>query len=858
MLSSEQIRRKFLDYFIRQGHKELPSSSLIPHGDPTLLLTTAGMVQFKPYFLGEGTPPAKRLTTCQKCFRTTDIDSVGDSSHLTFFEMLGNFSIGEYFKKEAIGFAWEFVTKELKLPSEKLWITVYLDDQEAENYWQELGVPGNRIVRCGAKDNFWGPAGDSGPCGPCSEIHFDYGSDQGCQSVNCGPSCSCKRFCEIGNLVFVQYDQLRDGTRLPLKAPSIDTGMGLERVVAVMQGKRTVYDTDIFTDLINRVGSIIGKNYRVNDVDDHCMRILAEHGRAVTFLITDGVLPSNEGRGYVLKRMLRRAALVGHRYGVKKPFLGQLSDMVIDKLGQIYPELRERRTFVKEIIAREEARFSETLVIGLNLLKEIMARSPNKVIGGLDAFKLYDTFGFPAELSAEVAAEQGFRLDFDGFHQEMARQKAQSKQNAKFQNTDLVLKKVLGTHHTAYSGQSVLREEVATILALTDGIEKMDSLAEGQSGAVILDKTPFYAEMGGQVGDTGFLKSKTGLFKVYQTRYLGDAILHQGEIIEGSFNLNQTVSAKVDILAREAIERNHTATHILHSALRQILGEHVEQKGSMVDNQKLRFDFSHLAPLNPEELKNITDLVNAHIMSATPVQPVEMPYDQALKMGALALFGEKYGDRVRVVQIPNISNELCGGCHVKNSGQIGSLEIMSESSIAGGIRRIEATTGFNVLRWRKQNEAELKEALNKTQSALSEKDRELRKILSANAQNVANSLIAQAVQYDGFKAVVAIVNDFGIEALRRMTDTIKASLGNSVIFLASVHEGKPLFVAAVADSVIQNRSIKAGDLVKQAATICGGGGGGRAQMATGGGDNAEKIEEALEAIRNLINANNSF
>ena len=852
MMNSEQIRRKYIDYFISKGHKELPSSSLIPHGDATLLLTTAGMVQFKPYFLGEGTPPARRLTTCQKCFRTTDIDSVGDATHLTFFEMLGNFSIGDYFKKEAISFAWEFVTEELKLPEEKLYVTVYLDDDEAVKCWQELGVPDERIVRCDAKDNFWGPAGDSGPCGPCSEIHYDYGTDHGCQQPNCSPSCPCQRFCEIWNLVFVQYDQQKDGTRVALKAPSIDTGMGLERVSAVIQGKKTVYDTDIFSELLPLVCQIIGKNYRVNEVDDHFIRIITEHGRAVTFLVTDGVLPSNEGRGYVLKRMLRRAALVGHRLGVKKPFLGRIVDCVVKKLGAVYPELKERQAFVKEVIVREEERFSETLANGLSVLREIVQHSVDKKIDGFDAFKLYDTYGFPAELSAEVAAEQGFTLDYEGFNREMAIQKEKSKKGAKFHNADLALKGALGNHRTSYSGQAVLKETGAKILVLTDGQEKVEFLAESQSGGVIIDKTSFYGEMGGQIGDSGYIRSKTGLFRVFNARHFGDAILHEGEMIEGSFTEGDIVNTEVDLPAREATERNHTATHILHSALRHLLGEHIQQRGSMVDSFRLRFDFSHLTALTETELKNITELVNTYIMSATPVTATETPYKDALKAGVVALFGEKYGDLVRVVQMNSISSELCGGCHVNNSGQIGSFEIISESSIAGGVRRIEAVTGFNTLRWRAQNEAGLVEALNKAEAVVAEKDRELKKALGANAQAEAKRLTSSAIEANGIKNVVAQINDYEIDIMRDMADTIKAGLGECVVFLSSLHNSKPLFVASVSDGLIRDRGLKAGELVKVATLVCGGGGGGRAQMATGGGQDGDKLPAALDAVRALI------
>jgi len=848
-MKSWEIRRQYLDYFIKNGHKEIPSSSLIPYGDATLLLTTAGMVQFKPYFLGEGTPPAARMTSCQKCFRTTDIDSVGDASHLTFFEMLGNFSIGNYFKKEAITYAWDFITNVMSIPQEKLWITVYLDDEEAIEYWQVLGVPASRIVRCGAKDNFWGPAGDSGPCGPCSEIHYDYGIDKGCGLPSCSPSCSCHRFCEIWNLVFIQYDQLKNGTRLPLKAPSIDTGMGLERITAVMQGKDTVYDTDIFSDVIDLVCQITGKKYHQNEKDDINIRIMAEHGRSVTFLVTDGVLPSNEGRGYVLKRMLRRAALVDTHFGLKKPFLGEIIDLIIKKMGNVYTELKERASFVKEVIRKEEEKFAETLTIGLELLSNIMQNSAvDKIINGQDAFKLYDTYGFPAELTAEIAAEKGFVLDYDGFKKEMEVQKQKSKKSSKFQNSDLALKSTLGQHKTTFTGYYNFGQEQAIALVLTDGQEKLQALGEGQNGAIILDKTPFYGEMGGQVGDSGYIISKTGKFYVHAARHLGDSVLHEGEVLEGSITCSDTVTVEIDKELRYATQRNHTATHLLHSALHKILGEHVQQRGSVVDPYRLRFDFSHLSALTAKEIAKINALVNEYIMSATPISAEEMSYSEAIATGATALFGEKYGEKVRVVQASDISAEFCGGCHVQNTGQVGLFNIVSESSVASGVRRIEAVTGFNTLAYHDEQEKNLKQELEKTKELLNEKEKEFKKFIGNTAQNQAQDLASQAKEINGIKAVITQVDDYEIEVLREMADTIKVALENGVVFLASIHDSKPLFVATVSDNLIQNKGLKAGDLVKAAAIASGGGGGGRAQMATGGGLDATKLPQILEAV----------
>ena len=703
-MTGDEIRAKYLAYFEEKGHQVIPSSSLIPHGDPTLLLTTAGMVQLKPYFMGQTKPPHTRLTSCQKCFRTTDIESVGDASHLTFFEMLGNFSVGDYFKAEAIAFAWEFITVRLGIPKERLWTTVYLDDDEAIGLWRKMGVPSERIVRLGEEDNFWGPAGDSGPCGPCSEIHYDYGEAAGCGKPDCNPSCKCGRFCEIWNLVFMQYNQDKQGNRTPLPKPNIDTGMGLERITAIMQGKNTVYLTDIFQPLLKRVSEITGKQYGANAEDDRSMRVVSEHGRAVAFLIADGVMPSNEGRGYVLRRLLRRGVLFGRRLGLAKPFLVDMAAAAIEQKGAVYPELVKRKDFILDVVRNEEVKFAETLSTGLELLDEIMARDETKLrmrITGEAAFKLYDTFGFPVEITREIASSRGFEVDTEGFEREMDKQRERARAAHKFVGGEKAGAKFTGEFEpTRFTGYAALKEStrVVGIIAANEGV---NDIATDQKAGIVLEDTPFYAEMGGQVGDTGSIKAEGGLFTVTNTVKLGaHTTLHQGFVAEGSFSVGDAVIAEVDPERRADISRNHTATHLLHFALRQVLGEHVQQRGSLVESTRLRFDFSHLSALSAEEIARIQDIVNAEIRHNHAVQDKQVPYKEALASGAMALFDEKYGDVVRVLSVgqPAISTELCGGTHVAATGEIGFFEILAESSVGSGLRRIEAVTGREAAR----------------------------------------------------------------------------------------------------------------------------------------------------------------
>lgn len=869
----DEIRAKFLAYFEETGHKVIPSSSLIPHGDPTLLLTTAGMVQFKPYFMGQAKPPHQRLTSCQKCFRTTDIESVGDASHLTFFEMLGNFSVGDYFKAEAIAFAWEFITIRLGIPKEKLWTTVYLDDKEAIALWRKMGVPAERILRLGEEDNFWGPAGDSGPCGPCSEIHYDFGEAAGCGKPNCNPSCKCGRFCEIWNLVFMQFYQDKDGERTPLPKPNIDTGMGLERVTTVMQGENSIYQTDIFQPLLKQVSELSGKKYEANFEDGRSMRVVAEHGRAIAFLIADGVLPSNEGRGYVLRHLLRRGVLFGRRLGLDKPFLVEVAAATIEQMGKTYPELVKRKGFILDVVRREEERFAETLNTGLALLDEIMQRDETKVrmrITGEAAFKLYDTYGFPVEITREIASSRGFEVDLEGFNKEMDKQREKARSSHKFDvtlTTSIGLKGKAEFEPTRFVGYTELAKStrVAGIIVAN---ESVNDITTDQKAGIVLEDTPFYAEMGGQVGDTGQIKAEGGLFIVTNTVKLdAHTTLHQGYVSEGSFSVGDAVTAEVDEERRADIARNHTATHLLHYALRQVLGEHVQQRGSLVESLRLRFDFSHLAPLTAEEISQIQDIVNAEVRHNHAVYDKQMSYKEAVAAGAIALFDEKYGDVVRVLSVgrPAISTELCGGTHVSASGEIGFFEIVSESSIGSGLRRIEAVTGREAARIAIESINTLQSlgklldsapegVLQKVQALLDSHDAGIKRAEALEREMAlkdAPALLTHAIDVDGVKLLAVRIKPSHPETLRNIADALMNKLGSAVVVLGTVNEDKPYFVVTVTPDLMA-RGYHAGNLIRQVAAITGGGGGGKPGLAQGGGKDVSKLDEAIAAVPALL------
>ncbi|UCG09936.1 MAG: alanine--tRNA ligase [Dehalococcoidia bacterium] len=878
MMTSDEIRSAFLDFFVEKRHKVIPSSSLVPKGDPTLLLTTAGMVQFKPYFLGQAVPPNPRLASCQKCFRTTDIEVVGDVSHLTFFEMLGNFSVGDYFKKEAVEWGWEFVTRRLGLPPQRLWATIFLDDDEAFRLWRKQGIPESKILRFGEEDNFWGPAGDSGPCGPCSEIHYDFGEEFGCGRPSCAPNCECGRFSEVWNLVFMQYNQDKAGKRTPLPKPNIDTGMGLERTVAIMQGKTSVYETDLFLPLLNYIAELAGKKYQADSDAGNAMRVIAEHGRGIAFLIGDGVTPSNEGRGYVLRRLLRRAVLFGRRLDLKKPFLAGVAKITIGQMKHIYPELKQRKDFILKTIESEETRFNETLTTGLELLADIMSRVTSKgesKISGKKAFKLYDTYGFPVASTAEIAAEHGLAVDMAGFEKEMEKQRERaraarrivtlkgiSKGETVVRGTLTVLKKA-----TPFVGYRTLEHKAIIIGILVDG-KSVDSVATGQEASLILDSTPFYAEMGGQVGDSGEIASRTARFAVANAaRIPTDIVVHQGKVAEGGFSTGDEVVAKVDGERRCDIARNHTATHLLQAALREVLGEHVQQKGSLVAPQRLRFDFSHPVALSREEIDRINHIVNQKIRQNLKAYDEELAYKKALAEGAIALFEEKYGDKVRVMKIgePVISAELCGGTHVATTGEIGFFHIVSESSIGAGLRRIEAVTGRGAEEFIEKRledlqkiaenlDTELDYVLDKAFGLVKERDRERRLALTLArelARKEAESLLGQVEVVNGINLLVAKVSCSRMELMREMCDFIRDKLKSVIVVLGGIYGDSPFFVTAITPDLVA-KGYNAGDIVNEVAKVAGGGGGGKAGIAQAGGKDKGKLDEALGQVPKIL------
>jgi alanyl-tRNA synthetase len=871
-VNSDEIRSAYLKFFEEKGHKVIPSSSLIPKEDPTLLLTTAGMVQIKPYFMGEAVPPSKRLASCQKCFRTTDIESVGDDRHLTFFEMLGNFSIGDYFKKEAIAWAWEFFTERMKLPPEKLWITIYLDDDEAFKYWRETGVPASRIVRCGENDNFWGPAGNSGPCGPCSEIHYDFGAEKGCGQTSCGPNCECGRFKEIWNLVFTQYNQDEKGNRKPLPKPNIDTGMGFERFVMVMAGKNTVYDTDIFASLLAKVSELTGKKYGVNAEDDIAIRVVAEHGRSLAFLIADGVLPDNEGRGYVLRRLLRRGALFGRRLGLDKPFLSEIAKAAIKKMSHIYPELKQRQDLIVKVIELEEARFEETLNTGLAIIEELISKKAGKKdgrIAGADAFKLYDTYGFPVELTKEIVAKSGFSVDMAGFDKEMEKQRERARASHKFENAASGIKDMtrLDVAGTEFVGYHCLEQKARILKLLVDGKEVVE-VGKGQKAGLVLDTSPFYAEMGGQVGDTGEVSKIGSRFEVTNTvRIQSDVTLHHGTVTEGSLQVGDEVSAQVDIERRLDIGRNHSATHLLQAALRQVLGEHIQQRGSLVAPERLRFDFSHLAAMTPDEIKTVQRIVNEKIRQNLKVTDEQMAYKKAIEAGATALFDEKYGDVVRVMRIgqPAVSAELCGGTHISFTGEIGYFQIISEGSIGAGLRRIEAVTGRGAEAFFAQRLASLENiarSLETTPEKVPEKiaglledlENQHKQALSREretAKNEAVILMDKVETVNGVSVLAAKVATGDMTVLRETADFLRDKLESGIVVLGAVIGERPVFIATVTPDLVK-KGHNAGDIIKQVSKVAGGGGGGKPNFAQAGGKDKEKLDEALSLVKSLI------
>ena len=881
-MTGDELRQAFLSFFKDRRHKIIASSSLVPHNDPTLLLTAAGMVQIKPYYLGLENPPSPRLASCQKCFRTTDIDLVGDSKHFTFFEMLGNFSVGDYFKKETINWAWEFVTGYLKLPEERLWITIYLDDDEAFAYWRQIGIPAERILRFGEEDNFWGPVGDSGPCGPCSEIHYDLGEELGCCRPECKPNCDCGRFCEIWNLVFTQYNQDRSGRRSPLPKANIDTGMGLERTSAAIQGKSSPYETDLFVPLVDGICRLSGKDYGRDEDIDRAIRIVIDHSRGIAFLIADGVMPSSEGRGYVLRRIIRRASLFGRKLGLNDPFLGEMADVVIGCMGCTYPELMANRSLIGEVIRVEEEKFIATLDSGLNLVEKVTGGAllqGRKQLTGEEVFKLHDTCGFPPELTAEIAREKGLSLDWEGFEAEMEKQRERARAAHRAGvAVGLDLKVQASVVHTSgktrFVGYDKLKHRSKVVALLPEGKwpqNRVDSVSQGQYVGLILRETPFYGDMGGQVGDAGEIRGRKGRVTVSNTvRHTvsgSELVVHQGKVVEGQISVNDAVEAEVDEERRLDIARSHTATHLLQAALRQTLGGRVYQKGSLVEPERFRFDFSHLAPITDEQLNEIQRQVNEWIRHNLRAEAKALPYSQAIADGAIALFEEKYGEEVRVLQIgePAISKELCGGTHVSSTGEIGTFLITGESSIGVGLHRIEAVTGRKaeflvesrltaLQSVAREMEGSLEEVPDKVRALIRELEAERKRSLSLErelSRRIADDLSGRAEQVRGVTVLVARVPSLTMPVLREMGDILRDRLKSAVVVLATVHNGKPNFLAMVTPDLTE-RGLHAGDIVNQVAKATGGGGGGKAAMAQAGGKEAARLDEALRSVKGIV------
>jgi len=875
MMTSAEIRDRFLRFFAERGHTVVKSSSLLPGNDPTLLFTNAGMVQFKDVFTGLDSRPYSRAASAQKCMRVSgkhnDLEQVGPSPrHHTFFEMLGNFSFGDYFKREAIDYAWTFLTKDLGLPSERLRPTVYTDDDEAFELWQQVAhVPAERITRLGAEHNYWA-MGDTGPCGPDSEIIYDRGAEAcTCGRADCDPGHECDRWLELWNLVFMQYEALPDGQVVPLPRPSIDTGLGLERITSVLQGTDNNYDTDLFRPIMEQARRITGhsdEEMRANVVP---YRVIADHSRAIAFLVADGVLPGNEGRSYVLRMILRRATRFGRLLGIEEPFLAHTVDAVVENMGNHYEELLERRDFIRQVVTQEEERFLTTLSTGLARLEELAQRLRDegaRSIPGGEAFRLYDTYGFPMELTRDAARDMGFDVDEEGFRTAMEEQRTRAREaqrSAVSEGDELY--RALDLPPTVFTGYEHHCTE-GRVLAIIRGGRRVQSAREGDEVEVVLDATPFYGEAGGQVGDSGRLVADgTEVEAAVAYRPLPQTIAHRGRVVSGTLHEGDAVTAQVDEARRSDIARNHTATHLLHRALRIVLGEHAAQSGSLVAPDRLRFDFQHLAPLTQDELEEVEDLVNEWIRANAPVTVRETSYETARREGVIALFGERYGDQVRVVQVEGCTAELCGGTHVRSTGEIGSFRIVGESSVGSGLRRIEAVTGRGADLYVRDRLATLSE-LARILSARPGQEIERARILTAQlreqrrtiealeaqlATSSVESLLHLAEQVNGVQVLAARVQVPDVDALRNMCDSLRDRLGSAVVALGSIVEGKPLLVLTVSQDLV-GRGLHAGKLAGEAARLMGGGGGGRPHMAQAGGRDTEGLADALSTVRTLV------
>ena len=867
--SLNDLREKYLAFFESKDHLRLGSFSLVPNNDKSLLLINSGMAPMKKYFTGEVTPPSVRVTTCQKCIRTPDLERVGITArHGTFFEMLGNFSFGDYFKNEAITWAWEFLTKTLEIPAELLWPSVYEEDDEAYNFWRDvIGVPEERIVRMGKEDNFWEHG--TGPCGPCSEIYFDRGEKYGCGSKDCKPGCDCDRYMEIWNNVFSQFNNMGDGTYTELEHKNIDTGMGLERLACVMQGVDNMFEVDTIRNILDNVCKISGKEYGKDNKTDISIRAITDHARAATFMISDGIIPSNEGRGYVLRRIIRRAVRHGKLIGINHPFFMELCDTVINENKAGYPELVEKQQLITKVINNEEASFNKTVDAGLTMLEGLA--KDGETFSGENAFKLYDTYGFPIDLTIDILKEKGITIDTDRFYELMEEQKQKARNARKsadgesWKSDGITFENIDETVFVGYSEN----EYTTNILDIVVDGEHTESAFEKQKAVIVLKTTPFYAESGGQVGDTGVISTENGKFTVTNTtKTSGGIITHFGYVSAGALSVGDSVLAQIDVTRRNAIRRNHTAAHLLQAALRKVLGNHVEQAGQLVNDTTVRFDFTHFSALTPEELKSVENTVNEAILGAIAVENTEMPIDEAKKLGAMALFGEKYGDVVRVVNAKGVSVELCGGTHVDNTAKIGLFHINSESSVAAGVRRIEAVTGANVLAVIENyinlatDTADALKASNindiaKRAAIVMTELKETQKTLEKTQAQIANAKISSildgATEVCGLRVIAKDLKNTTADELRKMCDIVKSDNPDTVTVFAGVNGEKLTFCASCGKDAI-SKGVHAGNLVREIAKLTGGNGGGKPDSAMAGGKDISKLTDALASVVSLVEA----
>ena len=875
--TSERVRETFLGYFESQDHSRMASASLIPVGDPTLLFTSAGMVQFKHYFTGEAEPPNRRLTTSQKCFRTPDIEEVGDATHNTLFEMLGNFSIGDYFKKNAVDFAVELMTEGYGIPLEKFAAAVHETDDETRELWVNKGIPRDLVYSYGDDENWWGPAGDEGPCGPCSELHYDYGLGNGCGQDDCVPNCknykdngeACDRYVELWNLVFMQFYHHLDGSRTNLPAPSVDTGMGFERLVRILQDVDTGYETDLFTPIIAKVEDISGHKYGNDTESTYAIRVVAEHGRSVTFLVADGVVPGNEGRGYVLRRVIRRAIRYARRLGIEGNFLGEIADATIEKMGDIYPELVNNREFIHTVLGLEEDRFQQAFQNGYSLLTQELEGTTT--LPGEVVFRLWDTHGFPVEMTSEIASEQGVQVDMEGFERAMAAQREQSRAGAQFGDDRAKIRvyESLGVGGTAFLGYETLSASSVVVGLIADD-EVADSVSEGQEVEVVMVATPFYSEGGGQIGDAGEISGADGSIRVHDTQEVMPGLtVHFGKVAEGTVGMGETVDAYVDPIRREDTARNHTATHLLHAALRQVLGAHVRQAGSLVSPDRLRFDFTHVQQVTDEEMWQVQLLVNEKIRQNARVLKDEDTYQEAIRRGALAFFGDRYDERVRLVEIANgetFSFEVCGGTHVQQTGEVGSVYVLGESSIGAGMRRIEAVSGRAAERmvWERFHREE--RVARTLQTSTQEVEARVRALMEENdslqrereamerrlSLQSAEALLDSVQEVAGVSVLAVRATAANADSLREMGDYLRDKMRSGVVVLGSVINDRPMLVSMVTSDLVNDKGLNAADIARTAARAIGGGGGGRPDVAQAGGRDASKLDDALALVPGIV------